>query len=160
LNSKQAEISIIKDEIISKKDFITKQFTATNYLKRIKDDPHILKKTFEKVINKILIYPIVKNEVPNIFTNKQDKLVYVELYTYVNITKPLSFVISQRSTMILSVNDEVIRYDKVSKTLSLIESEFEEEEEADILYYELLQIDNLTKTLFVKSESKKKKEED
>jgi hypothetical protein len=62
--------------------------------------------------------------------------------------------------MILSVNDEVVKYDKVSKTLSLIESEFEEEEEADILYHELIQIDNLTKTLFVKSESKKKKEED
>ena len=160
LNSKQAEISIIKDEIISKKDFITKQFTATNYLKRIKDDPHILKKTFEKVINKILIYPIEKNDVPNIFTNKQDKLVYVELYTYVNINKPLSFVISQRSTMILSVNDEVVRYNKESKTLSLLENEFEEEEEADIVYYELLQIDNLTKTLFIKPNSNKKKELD
>jgi site-specific DNA recombinase len=157
IDSLSNELTQIKDEIVSKKDFIEKQFKASNYLKRIKEDAHILKKTFEKVINKVIIYPVVKNDVPNVFSNKQDKLVYIELYTYINIEKPLCFVISQRSTKILLINDEVICYDKKSKVLSVFENQNdEEEEEADIVYKDLIMIENLTKTIFLKGDKSKK----
>ena len=145
------ELRISKEEIISKRNFVSKQYTATNSLKRIKDDVHILKKTFNNVINKVVIYPIHKNEIERIFSNQQDKLVYIELFTFINLSKPIKFVISQRSKMLFSVNDEVSYYDKETKTLKLTENQFEgEEEEADIDYREIYFIENLNKSILIK----------
>ena len=145
------ELKTAKEEIISKRNFVSKQYTATNSLKRIKDDIHILKKTFNNVINKVVIYPIHKNEIESIFSNQQDKLVYIELFTFINLSKPIKFVISQRSKMLFSVNDEVSYYDKESKTLKLNENQFEgEEEEADIDYREIYFIENLNKSILMK----------
>jgi site-specific DNA recombinase len=145
------ELRLSKEEIVSKRNFVSKQYTATNSLKRIKDDVHILKKTFNNVINKVVIYPIHKNEIERIFSNQQDKLVYIELFTFINLSKPIKFVISQRSKMLFSVNDEVSYYDKETKTLKLKENQFEgEEEEADIDYREIYFIENLNKTILIK----------
>lgn len=147
------ELTSLKAEIITKKDFINKQLSATNYLRRIKDDVHILKKTFEKVISKIVIYPVVKNELEHTFSNKQDKLVYIELFTFLNLNKPLSFVISQRTNMILIIKENEVFYNKETKTISIVNNDYEgEEEEIDLTYIKLIEIDNLSKTILLKTD--------
>jgi len=157
LDRLRTEFSNTQKEITSKKDFITKQFTATNYLRRIKDDVYILKKTFEKVISKIIIHPVSINNIPETFTNKQDKLVYIELFTFINLSKPICFVISQRTNKILFINEMQSLYDKQNKSLMLVEVEVEEEEEEnDLIYRDLIEIDNLSKTVLIKNELKTK----
>jgi site-specific DNA recombinase len=151
----KAELSNTKNEIISKKDFISKQFTASNYLRRIKDDVFILKKTFDKVISKIIIHPVLLNKIPETFENKQDKLVYIELYTFINLSKPICFVISQRTSKILFINEGHSYYDLKTKSLLLNKNIEEEEEGDDMIFRNLIEIDNLSKTIFIKSDEDK-----
>jgi hypothetical protein len=158
LDRLKTELSNAKEEIISKKDFISKQFTATNYLRRIKDDVFILKKTFEKVISKIIIHPVSVNNIPETFSNKQDKLVYIELFTFINLTIPICFVISQRTNKILFINENQSYYDKKTKALMMVNDEVQEEEEGDdIIYRDLIEIENLTKTVLIKNDEVKTK---
>ncbi len=153
----KAELLNTKNEIISKKDFISKQFTASNYLRRIKDDVYILKKTFEKVINKIVIHPVLINNIPDTFNNKQDKLVYIELYTFINLEMPICFVISQRTNKILFINKDYSYYDMKTKSLMINNDEVEEEEGDDMIYRDLIEIDNLTKTILINNDENKTK---
>ncbi len=143
IKSLKEELEMNNLDLLNKKDFIKNQQSAKNSLRRIKENIHILKRTFEKVIQKIIIYPIVENKVPEVFQNKQDNLVYVELYTYIN-TKPLCFVISQRSKKYLFISENII-FDKENKILKMREVE-EEEEEFEFIYKDLIMIDSLQKT--------------
>lgn len=149
IKSLKEELDLVLSEIISKNDFIKQQETAKNSLRFIKDDIHILKSTFNKVIQKIVVYPILQNKIENTFTNKQDKLVFIELYTYINITKPISFVISQRTKKFLLVNNN-IKFDKSNYILSINKEEVfeevfeeEEEEEGEDVYRDLIEIKSL-----------------
>jgi len=150
----KAELLITKNQIISKKDFISKQFTASNYLRRIKDDVYVLKKTFEKVISKVVIHPVLINKNPEMFNNKQDKLVYVELFTFINLAKPICFVISQRSNKILFMNEGFF-FDKNTKSLLRSDNEGEEEEADDLTYRDLIEIENLSKVILIKTDEVK-----
>ncbi len=146
IKSLKEELEMNNLDLLNKKDFIKNQQSAKNSLRRIKENIHILKRTFEKVIQKIIIYPILENKVPEVFQNKQDNLVYVELYTYIN-TKPLCFVISQRSKKYLFISENIV-FDKENKILKMREVE-EEEEEFEFIYKDLIMIDSLQKTQLI-----------
>jgi site-specific DNA recombinase len=147
-----SELSAVSSELTDKRLILSKQNTASNLLKRIKDDAHVLKRTFERVITKVVIYPVVTNSTEGMFLNKQDKLVYVELFTFLNLDSPISFVISQRTNMILFVEPEKVIYDKKTMDLSLLtknQLRGEEEEEEDLpMYRTMIEIETLSKTIY------------
>jgi DNA invertase Pin-like site-specific DNA recombinase len=145
------ELSSLTSELTEKRLTLSKQNTASNLLKRIKDDAHVLKRTFERVITKVVIYPVTTNSIVGVFPNKQDKLVYVELFTFLNLESPIAFVISQRTNMILFVEREKVVYDKKTMDLSLfIKNQEEEEEEGEDLpvYRTMIEIETLSKTIY------------
>jgi site-specific DNA recombinase len=144
LKSLKEELEMLKSELYNKKNFIKNQQNAKNSLRNIKENINILKRTFEKVIQKVVIYPVKENKIKDIFQNKQDNLVYVELFTFINISKPLSFVISQRSIKYLFITEN-IKFDKENKSLYIEEVE-EEEEEFEFVYKDLILIDSLQKS--------------
>jgi site-specific DNA recombinase len=153
IKSLKEELDLIVSEIVSKNDFIKQQETAKNSLRIIKGDIHLLKATLNKVIQKLIVYPILQNKIENTFTNKQDKLVFIELYTFINITKPISFVISQRTKKFLLV-DNNIKFDKATNILSINKEEvFEEEEEVDFIYRDLIEIESLKNSHLVENNS-------
>ena len=153
IKSLKEELDLILSEIVSKNDFIKQQETAKNSLRIIKGDIHLLKTTLNKVIQKLIVYPILQNKIENTFTNKQDKLVFIELYTFINITKPISFVISQRTKKFLLVDND-IKFDKATNILSINKEEvFEEEEEVDFIYRDLIEIESLKNSHLVEINS-------
>lgn len=147
-----SELSDVSSELAEKRLILSKQNTASNLLKRIKDDAHVLKRTFERVISKVVIYPVVTNSTEGMFLNKQDKLVYVELFTFLNLDSPISFVISQRTNMILFMEKEKVIYDKKTMDLSLVSNNHigeEEEEGKDLpVYRTMIEIETLSKTIY------------
>lgn len=149
-----SELSAVSSELAEKRLILSKQNTASNLLKRIKDDAHVLKRTFERVITKVVIYPVVTKSTEGMFLNKQDKLVYVELFTFLNLESPISFVISQRTNMILFVEQEKVIYNKKTMDLSLVINnqlggEEEEEEGGDLpVYRTMIEIETLSKTIY------------
>jgi len=147
IKSLDEKLVMLKSDLINKKDFIKNQQTAKNSLRNIKENINILKRTFEKVIDKVVIYPVKENKIKDIFQNKQDNLVYVELFTFININKPLSFVISQRSNKYLFIAENIL-FDKENKSLFMKEIE-EEEEEFEFVYKDLILIDSLQKSQLV-----------
>jgi site-specific DNA recombinase len=147
VNSLKEELELSKSELFNKKEFIKNQQSAKNSLRTIKENINILKRTFEKVIQKAVIYPVKENKIKDIFQNKQDNLVYVELFTFININKPLSFVISQRSNKYLFITENIM-FDKEYKSLYIKEVE-EEEEEYEFIYKDLILIDSLQKSQLV-----------
>jgi len=124
IKSLDEKLVMLKSDLSNKKDFIKNQQNAKNSLRNIKENINILKRTFEKVIQKVVIYPVKENKIKDIFQNKQDNLVYVELFTFINISKPLSFVISQRSIKYLFITEN-IKFDKENKSLYIEEVEEE-----------------------------------
>lgn len=150
-----SELSDVSSELAEKRLILSKQNTASNLLKRIKDDAHVLKRTFERVISKVVIYPVVTNSTEGMFLNKQDKLVYVELFTFLNLDSPISFVISQRTNMILFMEKEKVIYDKKTMDLSLVSNNHfgeEEEEGKDLpVYRTMIEIETLSKTIYKQS---------
>jgi site-specific DNA recombinase len=147
LKSLKEELEMLNSELYNKKNFIKNQQSANNSLRDIKENINILKRTFEKVIQKVVIYPVKENKIKDIFQNKQDNLVYVELFTFINISKPLSFVISQRSIKYLFITEN-IKFDKEKKSLYIEEVE-EEEEEFEFIYKDLMLIDSLQNSQLV-----------
>ena len=147
IKSLKEELDLIKSDLYNKKNFMKNQQDAKNSLRNIKENINILKRTFEKVIDKVVIYPIKENKIKDIFQNKQDNLVYVELFTFININKPLSFVISQRSNKYLFIAENIL-FDKENKSLFMKEIE-EEEEEFEFVYKDLILIDSLQKSQLV-----------
>jgi len=144
LNNLEFELETIKTEIKDKKRIIQKQQSASISLRSIKDDKNILKKTFQKVIDKILVYPINTITQNQVFTNKQDKLVYIEIYTFINLSKPLSFVISQRTNKILFMT-EGMNFQKENNMLLIPDAISIDgiEEEYDIHYREIIELESL-----------------
>jgi site-specific DNA recombinase len=127
ISNLRMDINRIEDDIRSKKTFLENQEGIATSLKEIKEDVNILKDTLGKSISKIVVFPVLENKIEGVFTNKQDALVYVEVYTNINKEKPLSFVISRRSNKMLIVDNQVF-YDKENKILKKIDLEEEEEE--------------------------------
>jgi hypothetical protein len=145
------ELSSLTSELTEKRLTLSKQNTASNLLKRIKDDAYVLKRTFERVITKVVIYPVTTNSIVGVFPNKQDKLVYVELFTFLNLDSPIAFVISQRTNMILFIEREKVVYDKKTMDLSLFIKNQEEEEEDLPVYRTMIEIETLSKTIYKQS---------
>ena len=108
------EFSEINNEIRVKKKYQEKQNDFNSQLKGIKDDRRTLKRTINNVVDKIVINPIFNHQL-KFQTNKQDKFVFIEVFTYLYDKTPLCFIISQRSQLIISANSE--DYDKETKTM-------------------------------------------
>jgi site-specific DNA recombinase len=108
------EFSEINNEIRVKKKYQEKQNDFNSQLKGIKDDKRTLKRTINNVVDKIVINPIFNHQI-KFQTNKQDKFVFIEVFTYLNDKTPLCFIISQRSQLIISAIPE--DYDKETKTM-------------------------------------------
>lgn len=144
----QLELKKLESELVSKRDFLKNQLRAKNLLRTIKDDVNILKKNFKRVINKIVIYPVLENKVVDVFKTKSDKLVYIELFTFIS-SIPICFVISQRSKKFLLV-DEYINFDKENKILTELIDEEVEEEEFNLTYIDLIILKNLNEVIEIK----------
>ena len=108
------EFSDISNEIRVKKEYQEKQNDLNSQLKGIKDDKRTLKKTINNVVDKIVINPIFNHKL-KYQTNKQDKFVFIEVYTYLNDKRPLCFIISQRTQAMISAVQE--DYDKETKSM-------------------------------------------
>jgi site-specific DNA recombinase len=137
------DIGRIQDEIRSKTIFIENQQDVATSLRDIKEDVNVLKDTLSKAINKVVVYPVMENRIEGVFTNRQDVLVYIEVFTNINREKPLSFVISRRTNKMLVVDDRV-SYDKETKVLSRNELDEEEEEVFDLVVYEISKIKTIS----------------
>ena len=115
-NKYQNELDEINSQIEYKRNLERKQDDFTKQLKGIKDDKHLLKKTINNVVNKIVLYPIVSHDI-KVNLNKQDKFIFVEVFTYISDKKPLCFSISQRSNIILYCDSS--NYDKETKRFKI-----------------------------------------
>lgn len=116
-------------ELENKKLYKEKQSNINHQLRGIKDSKRILKKTIKNVVSEIIIYPIENHNLSEYLKyNKQDKFVFIELFTFLNQNKPLCFVISQRSQYIIS--PELNEYNKETKSL-FIGGEDEDEGEVE-----------------------------
>ena len=111
LNKEFIEIS---NEIRVKKKYQEKQNDFNSQLKGIKDDKRTLKKTINNVVDRIVINPVFNHQL-KFQTNKQDKFVFIEVFTYLNDKYPLCFIISQRTQLIISAIQE--DYDKEKRTI-------------------------------------------
>ena len=126
------ELSECLKELDIKNTQKEKQRQVGHQLRGIKDNKRILKRVINNVIVKIIIYPILKHNLDQrIKTNKQDNFVYIEVYTYVSDTTPLSFIISQRSDLMIIPNQK--EYDKETKNLVIGKGIVGEEEEEEVL---------------------------
>jgi site-specific DNA recombinase len=154
-----SEQDSLKSELTEKKDLLNKQTIASDQLKRIKEDVLLLEQTLQQVLKKVVIYPVLLNSIQGVFPNKQDKLVLIEMTTFLNTDTPISFVISQRTKMILLIEKEKVSYDKKTKTLSLVTKEQFGEEEEDVppVYTQMIEIENLTKTLYKRKDKTRDK---
>jgi DNA invertase Pin-like site-specific DNA recombinase len=115
ISNLEIELKANEDELKSKVEYRKQQVSARNSLRRIKEDIHILKQTLKDVINKVVLFPVKENLIEGIFKNKQDKLVYVEVFTFLK-EEPLSFIISQRSNHLIMINEKVL-FDKENNRL-------------------------------------------
>ena len=112
-------------------------------LRSIKDDKRNLKTAINRVVQRIIINPVFIHILQELFNNKQDKLVFVELFTFINQTKPLCFVVSQRSNRIV-FGSEHLNYNRENYDLKLNDiNEGGEEEAADIFYRDLIVLKSL-----------------
>jgi site-specific DNA recombinase len=128
-NKNENELNDCLLELETKRQFKKKQSNVNNQLRGIKDSKRILKKTIKNVVSEIIIYPIENHNLSEYLkNNKQDKFVFIELFTFLNQNKPLCFVISQRSQYIIT--PESSEYNKVTKSL-FIGGELGEEEEVE-----------------------------
>jgi site-specific DNA recombinase len=144
---KKIALSKIKDlqnELDTKEKFRKKQSNSNYQIRSIKDNKRILKRTIDEVVDKLIIYPIKEHNLINYFKyNKQDKFVYVEIYTFLNENTPLIFVVSQRSEFIITPKSD--EYDKEKGILNIggFNNDEEEEEGEDISIRKLFHLKSL-----------------
>jgi hypothetical protein len=134
----------LKDELESKEKYKKKQSNSNYQIKSIKDNKRILKRTIDEVIDKLIIYPIKEHNLINYFQyNKQDKFVFVEIYTFLNEKTPLLFVVSQRSEYIITPKSD--EFDKTKGILNIggFNIDEEEEEEGSISMRKLFHLTSL-----------------
>jgi DNA invertase Pin-like site-specific DNA recombinase len=143
-NNSLSKLTDLKNELKSKEEFKVKQSNVNHQLRSIKDNKRILKRVIDEVVNKLIIYPVKEHNLNNYFkSNKQDKFVYVEIYTYLNENTPLKFVVSQRGEMIITPKTD--EYDKTSGVLKIggFNNDETEEEEGDISIMKLFHLTSL-----------------
>lgn len=111
-------INLCNQEIFVKERFKEKNSNVDNVLRSIKDNKNILKKTIENVVFKVVVYPIVKHNLDkHIKVNKQDVFVFIDVYTFMNEVKPISFIVSQRENNIITPEDG--DYNRETKVLEV-----------------------------------------
>jgi hypothetical protein len=104
--NKEKQLLILKDinnELQSKINFKTKQSNVNFQIRTIKENRRVLKKTIDEVVSRVVIFPVLKHNLDKyIKVNKQDKFVFIEIYTFLNEATQLVFVVSQRSDLIIT----------------------------------------------------------
>jgi hypothetical protein len=139
---REKELILLDDlnkELVSKEKFRKKNLSTNFQIRTIKESKRILKKTINEVVDKMFIYPVFKHNIGNYRkVNKQDKFVFIEIFTYLNQSIPLIFVVSQRSDIIITPKYEEFRKeDCYLKIGGFDENEIEEEEASDINFRKL-----------------------
>jgi len=134
------------EELNFKKNQREKQNNANYQLRGIKDNKAVLKKVVNNVIIKVLIHPIKHHNLDKtIMINKQDKYLFIEVFTFLNSKTPLCFIISQRSEIMILPNP--MEYDKTTKTLEIGKGKInfveEEEEEQELVVREIFHLKSL-----------------
>jgi site-specific DNA recombinase len=137
----------LKDELRTKLLFKNKQSSINFQLRTIKDNKRILKKVIDEVVNKLIIYPVKEHNLSNYrkFT-KMDKFVFIEIYTYLNESVPLIFVVSQRSDVIITPKQNEFNKDTFELKIGGFvnnDDELEEEEGSDISIMKLYHLTSL-----------------
>lgn len=151
-NEKENAISKYNDcveELELKKTHLKKNNNIGVQLRGIKDDKRLLKRTITNVISKIYVYPIFTHNLESFSgkefkTNKQDKFVYIEVFTYLNDKIPLSFIISQRTEYI--IYSQLHEFDKTLYSLEIgkrEENAIGEEEEPEFIYKNLFHLKSM-----------------
>lgn len=143
-NNSLSKLSDLKNELKTKEEFKVKQSNVNHQLRSIKENKRILKRVIDEVVNKLIIYPVKEHNLNNYFKhNKQDKFVFVEIYTYLNEKTPLNFIVSQRSETIIT--PKIDEYDKSSGILRIggFNNDETEEEEGDISIRKLFHLKSL-----------------
>lgn len=139
------ELNDIQEELRDKINLKKKQSNVNNQLRGIKDNKRTLKRVINNVVIRIEINPIYQHNLsPEIFFNKQDKFIYVEVFTYLNSKIPLGFIISQRTDSIIFPKRE--DYDRKTKSLIIGRNKVdftEEEEEEEIVIKKLFHLKSL-----------------
>jgi site-specific DNA recombinase len=134
--NKTKDIALIQDlenERQSKIQFKQKQSNVNIQLRNIKGNRRVLKKTIENVVNRIIVYPIFKHNLNEYFKiNKQDKFVFIEIYTYLNESVPLIFVVSQRSNVIITPKQNEYRKEDCFLNIGGFDECDGEEEQAEL----------------------------
>ncbi len=131
-------------ELETKRKFKEKQSNINLLIRSIKDNKRTLKKTIKNVVSEIRIYPIDKHNLSEyIKLNKQDKFVFIEIYTFLNQIKPLCFVISQRSSYIICPEKNEFNMENRSLYIGGEFSDGEEEEQAEINIKKLFHLSSL-----------------
>ena len=139
-----SKINDLKDELESKEKYKKKQSNSNYQIRSIKDNKRILKRTIDEVIDKLIIYPIKEHNLINYLKyNKQDKFVFIEIFTFLNEKTPLLFIVSQRGEYIIT--PKANEFDKTTSVLNIggFDNNEDEEEEGDISIRKLFHLTSL-----------------
>jgi site-specific DNA recombinase len=124
----EKKLEPLRDELFQKSMFKEKQANVNVRLRNIKENKGIFKRTIDNVVNRIVIHPIKEHNLENfVKINKQDKFLFIEIFTYINETTPLVFVISQRTNHIITPKRE--EFSKEGRLEIGVNNNTEEEEE-------------------------------
>lgn len=151
-NEKENVINSLNENVQDlefKKIHLKKSNDVGHQIRGIKDDRRLLKKSINNVISKIYVYPIYEHNLEyftgkDFKTNKQDKFVFIEVFTYSNDKIPLIFVISQRTDYIISPSST--DFDKETNSLIIGRKPKDyrgEEEEPEFTYRTLFHLSSM-----------------
>jgi site-specific DNA recombinase len=84
-------------QIKNLEETIQQQMDLKEQIHTIKGERNLLKEVINKVIQKIVIYPVLKTKLE--LDNKKDKMLYIELFTIYG-EKPVCYLITQRTKII------------------------------------------------------------
>lgn len=147
LNKQKNKLSIELKECVEdlefKNKYKVKQSNVEFQLRSIKDDKRILKRVVDNVILKIIIYPVISHNFEKFTSvNKQDNYLFVDVFTYINDTTPISFIISQRTDKIYLPEHSEFNRDSYSLEIGRNRIKYDGEEEEETI--ELRKLFHLT----------------
>ena len=130
------ELSDCREELELKINYREKRSQVGVQLRSIKDNRIILKRTLDNIVFNMFIYPVLNHNLDkHIKINKQDKFVYIEVFTFINDKEPLCFIISQRTNVIITLKPNEFEKDTYSVEIGkpiCLDGEEEEEGEVNI----------------------------
>ncbi|MCE2972510.1 MAG: recombinase family protein [Sediminibacterium sp.] len=142
--SLKKELSDCLNELNIKIIYKKKQSNVSLQLKGIKENKRILKRTIDNILWKINVYPILNHNLNKyVKINKQDKFVYLEVYTYMNDKEPLCFIVSQRTDLIITPNPKEFDKENFSVEIGKPITNGGEEEESEVNIRKLFHLRSL-----------------